>query len=81
MRNSYQIGSYFCRAEAAFIAPLPMLVPNYAMNGVISALFLFQIIHASLQHKETFSEARRRWEDNSRMGLEEMGINAGNWVD
>ena len=24
---------------------------------------------------------RRRWEDNSRMDLEEIGINAGNWVD
>ena len=24
---------------------------------------------------------RRRWEDNIRMNLEEMGINAGNWVD
>jgi hypothetical protein len=24
---------------------------------------------------------RHRWEDNIRMGLEEIGINAGNWVD
>ena len=24
---------------------------------------------------------RRRWEDNIRMDLEEMGINAGNWFD
>ena len=24
---------------------------------------------------------RRRWEDNVRMDLEEIGINAGNWVD
>ena len=24
---------------------------------------------------------RRRWKDNIRMYLEEMGINAGNWVD
>ena len=24
---------------------------------------------------------RRRCEDNIRMGLEEIGINAGNWVD
>ena len=23
---------------------------------------------------------RRRWEDNIRMDLEEIGINAGNWV-
>ena len=25
--------------------------------------------------------SRRRWEDNIRMDLEEIGINAGNWVD
>ena len=24
---------------------------------------------------------RRRWEDNIRMDLEEIGINPGNWVD
>ena len=24
---------------------------------------------------------RRRWEDNVRMNLEEIGINVGNWVD
>ena len=24
---------------------------------------------------------RRRWEDNIRMGLKEIGIKAGNWVD
>ena len=24
---------------------------------------------------------RRRWEDNIRMDLEEIGISAGNWVD
>ena len=24
---------------------------------------------------------RRRWEDNIRMDLEEIGINAGNWFD
>ena len=26
-------------------------------------------------------EIRRRWEDNIRMDLEEIGTNAGNWVD
>ena len=28
--------------------------------------------------KEMFGEARRRWEDNIRTDLEEIGINAGN---
>ena len=26
------------------------------------------------------NSSRRRWEDNIRMDLEEIGINAGNWV-
>ena len=29
----------------------------------------------------TGKRPRRRWEDNIRMDLEEIGINAGNWVD
>ena len=28
----------------------------------------------------TGKRPRRRWEDNIRMDLEEIGINAGNWV-
>ena len=31
--------------------------------------------------KRHLGRPRRRWEDNIRMGFEEMGINAGNWVD
>ena len=31
--------------------------------------------------KITLRRPRRRWEDNIRMDLEEIGINAGNWVD
>ena len=31
--------------------------------------------------KRTLGTPRRRWEDNIRMDLEEIGINAGNWVD
>ena len=31
--------------------------------------------------KRPFGRPRRRWEDNIRMDLEEIGINAGNWVD
>ena len=30
--------------------------------------------------KRPLARARRRWEDNIRMDLEEIGINAGNWV-
>ena len=31
--------------------------------------------------KKPFGRPRCRWEDNIRMDLEEIGINAGNWVD
>ena len=31
--------------------------------------------------KRPLGMPRRRWEDNIRMDLKEIGINAGNWVD
>ena len=31
--------------------------------------------------KRALRRPRRRWEDNIRMDLETIGINAGNWVD
>ena len=31
--------------------------------------------------KRSLGRPRRRWEDNIRTDLEEIGINAGNWVD
>ena len=34
-----------------------------------------------LTGKRPLGRPRRRWEDNIRMDLEEIGVNAGNWVD
>ena len=31
--------------------------------------------------KRPLGRPKRRWEDNIRMDLEEIGFNAGNWVD
>ena len=31
--------------------------------------------------KRPLGRPRRRWEDDNRMDLEEIGINVGNWVD
>ena len=31
--------------------------------------------------RKPLGRPRRRWEDNIRMDLEEIGINAGNWVN
>ena len=35
----------------------------------------------NLQERDLWEKPRRRWEVNIRMDLEEIGINAGNWVD
>ena len=41
----------------------------------------FKILTGKPTEKRPFGRPRRRWEDNIRMDLEEIGINAGNWVD
>ena len=41
----------------------------------------FKILTGKPTGKRPFRRARRRWEDNIRMDLEEIGINAGNRVD
>ena len=41
----------------------------------------FQIITDKPTGKRPLGRPRRRWEDNIKMDLEEIGINAGNLVD
>ena len=41
----------------------------------------FKILTGEPTGKRISGRARRRWEDNIKMTFEEMGINAGNWVD
>ena len=41
----------------------------------------FTILTGKPTGKRPLGRPRRRWEDNIRMDLEEIGINAGNWVD
>ena len=48
------------------------------MEGDRSA---FKIVLGKPGGKRPLVRPRRRWEDNIRMELEEIGINAGNWVD
>ena len=40
----------------------------------------FKILKGKPIRKRPLGRPRRRWEDNIRMDLEEIGINAGNWV-
>ena len=41
----------------------------------------FKILIGKPTGKRTLGRPRRRWENNIRMDLEEIGINTGNWVD
>ena len=41
----------------------------------------FRILIGKPTGKRPLGRPRRRWEGNIRMDLEEIGINAGNWVD
>ena len=40
----------------------------------------FKILTGKHTGKRPIGRPRRGWEDNIRMELEEIGINAGNWV-
>ena len=41
----------------------------------------FKILTGAPAGKRPLGKPRRRWEDIMRMDLEEIGIDAGNWVD
>ena len=41
----------------------------------------FKILIGKPTGKRPSGRPRRRWEDNIRMDLEEIGFSAGNWVD
>ena len=41
----------------------------------------FKILTGKPIGKRPLGRPRRRWKDNIRIYLEEIGINAGNWVD
>ena len=41
----------------------------------------FKVLTGKPTGKRPLGRPRRRWEDNIRMDVEEIGISAGNWVD
>ena len=41
----------------------------------------FKILTGKPTGKRTLGRPRNTWEDNIRMDLEEIGINAGKWID
>ena len=42
---------------------------------------VFKMLTGKPTVKGPLGRAKRIWEDNIRMDLEEIGINAGNWID
>ena len=52
-----------------------------SQNGGGEIRSAFKILTGKPTGKRPLGRPRRRWEDNSRMDLKEVGINAGNWVD
>ena len=42
---------------------------------------LFEILTGTPAGKRSLERLRRRWEDNIRMDLKEIGINTSYWVD
>ena len=43
--------------------------------------FLFKFVTGKPRDKRPLGRPKRRWEGNIRMNLEEIGINARNWLD
>jgi hypothetical protein len=41
----------------------------------------FNILTGTSEEKRLLVRPRLRWEDNIRMDIKEIGINAGNWID
>ena len=48
---------------------------------VVEGRSTFKILTGKPTGKRPLGRPRRRWKDNIRMDLEEISINAGNWVD
>ena len=50
-------------------------------NSLEEGRSAFKILTGKPTGKRPLGRPKHRWEDNIRMDLEEIGINAGNWVD
>ena len=64
------------------VHPLSRIVfhPKYKKFRMSPKAFLIKLSH-TFREPRHLGSSRRRWEDNYRMDLEEIGINARNWVD
>ena len=54
----------------------------HSLYSFFSLIYLlYKILTGKPTGKRPLGRPRRRWEDNIRMNLEEIGINVGIWVD
>ena len=63
-----------------YVYSLPCGYKELCWKNFNSFRSAFKILTGKPTGKRPLGRPRRRWEDNIRMNLEEIGINAGNWV-
>ena len=54
---------------------------KWAVDRMEEGKSAFKVLTGKSTGKRPLGRPRRRWEDSIRMDLEEIVINAGNWVD
>ena len=88
LNNTIYQGWLTCNSRAACGSSknylwLSINVPEFSFHFCV-IIFLKYILSFRTNkptRKRPLGRPRRRWEDDIRMDLEEIGINAGNWVD
>ena len=58
-----------------------MVLVLFSCDFISSSVLTVVLFYIDLYLPCLLGRPRRRWEDNIRMDLEEIGINAGNWID
>ena len=64
-----------------FVSPGVRLRCKGHVARMVEGKSAFRIVTGKITGKRPLGRPRRRWEDNIRIDLAEIGINAGNWVD
>ena len=54
--------------------------PDVLINAMKEGRSAFKMLTGTLAGKRPFGKPWRRWEDNIRMNLKEIGLNTRNWV-
>ena len=60
---------------------IELLNEHFVLEYIVSMIYIIIHLTPKPTGKRPLGRPRRRGKDNIRMDLEEIGINAGNWVD